>query len=82
MHKSIFDEVIDLGPKAIVCEKPISDSLLEADEMVKKAQSKQCLLIVNFIRRFEKGNLELKKNLIEMNLGKFEKFQYFILKEF
>ncbi|PKA27056.1 Gfo/Idh/MocA family protein [Leptospira meyeri] len=80
LHKSTFDEVIDLGPKAIVCEKPISDSINDADEMVKKAQSKQCLLLVNFIRRFEKGHVELKKKFDRNEFGKIRKVSVFYSK--
>lgn len=80
LHKSVFDEVIDLNPRAIVCEKPISENANDAEEMVEKALSKNCLLLVNFIRRFEKGHVELKKKFDTNEFGKVRKVSVFYSK--
>lgn len=42
-----------LGTKAIICEKPISDSLKKAESMVKICKEKKCLLFIGHLRHFD-----------------------------
>ncbi|MEK7663918.1 MAG: Gfo/Idh/MocA family oxidoreductase [Patescibacteria group bacterium] len=52
-HYKFVKMAAGLGVKAIVCEKPIADSLGEAKEMVKLCRQKKCLLFVNHSRHFD-----------------------------
>lgn len=60
-HFDVFNEIIAHSPVAVVCEKPIACSLIEAEEMVTRARDQNCALVVNYTRRFEPGINELKK---------------------
>jgi|SRR3989339_620813 len=68
-HYIVFQQVIEyLSPRAIICEKPISMSSIEAKDIIKTVEGKGIILLVNYMRRFEPGVLvmkdALKKNII------------------
>ena len=65
----VIDEIIDYGPKAILCEKPFTNSVKDATKIVEKAKKTKCQLIVNYIRRFEPGANELKNIINNGELG-------------
>jgi predicted dehydrogenase len=50
-------------PKLILCEKPLSYSLEDAQAMVAACSEAGCLLYVNYLRRVEPGVLEIKRRL-------------------
>jgi predicted dehydrogenase len=50
-------------PKFILCEKPLAYSLEEAEAMVAACRKANCLLHVNYLRRVERGALEIKRRL-------------------
>lgn len=51
-------------PKLVLCEKPISYSLEEAQFMVSACRDANCLFFVNYLRRVEPGVLEIKRRLV------------------
>jgi predicted dehydrogenase len=53
LHFAAFNEVLNLKPQVIVCEKPLAPTLSEADAMVARAAELGCLLLVNYIRPHE-----------------------------
>ncbi len=55
------------SPKVILCEKPLSYDLKEAEEMVTLCENKNVKLIVNYIRRSDIGAIEVKQRI---NSGK------------
>lgn len=52
-HFSVFSEVVNCGPRAIFCEKPLSGSLADSKKMVNLAQKKNLTLTVNYLRRWQ-----------------------------
>lgn len=66
-HSKILAEVLRLKPKAILCEKPLSFSLLEARKMVKDCENADVKLYVNYMRRVDPGAIEVKRR-IDSNL--------------
>ena len=51
-------------PKVVLCEKPISYSLQEAQFMVSACRDANCLFFVNYLRRVEPGVVEIKRRLV------------------
>jgi predicted dehydrogenase len=72
-HFKTFMDVIFHGPLAILCEKPIAAELSEGEEMVKLAKAQQCALLVNYIRRFDPGVLDLKEMIQQLEFGEIYK---------
>jgi predicted dehydrogenase len=50
-------------PMVILCEKPLSYKLEEAEVMVSECLAAGCLLYVNYLRRIDPGVLEVKRRL-------------------
>jgi predicted dehydrogenase len=72
-HFKTFMDVIFHGPLAILCEKPIAAEPSEGEEMVKLAEAQRCILLVNYIRRFDPGVLELKEMIQRQECGEIYK---------
>ncbi len=72
-HLAVFRQVIPFGPRAVLCEKPMTGVLSEAEEMLRLAEASHCVVAVNYIRRFEPGVLALKKALQQGDAGEIEK---------
>lgn len=69
-HYNIIKNCIQNGVKAIFCEKTLSYSLEEAEEIIKLCQESNVILGVNYILRWDNLNIEIK-NLIDNNaIGK------------
>jgi len=69
LHFPICKEVLAHSPRAVLCEKPIAANTREAREMVSLAESKSCALLVNYMRRFDPGVIELNKILNDEAIG-------------
>jgi len=70
-HATLLNKILrSSDPKIIVCEKPLSYSLAEAQTMVDLCENRGIILFVNYIRRSDPGVIEIKK-LIESS--KFKK---------
>ena len=52
-HYELVAMAARLGVKAIICEKPMANSLQEAKSMVKICREKKCLLFINHSRHFD-----------------------------
>jgi len=52
-HLELTGEAINSGVKAIYCEKPIADTLQNADEMIKLCHEQGVILQINHQRRFD-----------------------------
>ena len=69
-HYDIIKNCIQNRIKAIFCEKTLSYSLEEAEEIIKLCQESNVILGVNYILRWDNLNIEIK-NLIDNNaIGK------------
>ncbi|UCE06767.1 MAG: inositol 2-dehydrogenase [bacterium] len=61
-HREVVVDVAKSG-KAIFCEKPISISLAEANEMLKNIERMGVFFQMGFQRRFDRGYLEARKKI-------------------
>lgn len=68
-HHSVALDVLDKGINLLL-EKPISSTIEEAEEIIKKAKEKNVKLMIGHIERFNPAVLNLKKRIIEGELGK------------
>lgn len=73
MHHEIFCKILNYQPKAILCEKPISDSIDKAIEMRELATQNNIVFLVNYMRRFEPGVQIMLDKLKNNVLGKINK---------
>jgi predicted dehydrogenase len=80
LHFPIFKEVMAYGPRAVLCEKPLATNTPEAREMVSLAASKSCALLVNYLRRFDPGVIELKRILQDKVIGSLYKINLWYTK--
>jgi predicted dehydrogenase len=63
-HRTILLKVVNAyKPKIILCEKPLSYDLSEAKNMVKLCKEAGIELFVNYMRRVDRGVLEIKKRI-------------------
>lgn len=63
-HFSIIKEVIRISkPVAILCEKPLSYDVREAQLITKLCEENEIMLIVNYIRLSDPGAIEVKRAL-------------------
>jgi len=67
-HVQLWQALIRHRPLAVLCEKPMTDSLAAGCKMVSDAEAHQCTLAVNYIRRCEPGVQTLRA---EIQNGKF-----------
>ena len=59
-HFKIHKEVIKYKPRAIICEKPLSNNLETAKLMVKNSKKNHSSLLINYQKRFDPAVKELK----------------------
>jgi predicted dehydrogenase len=76
-HLDIAKEAVSSGVKAIFCEKPISDSLKNADEMIKVCDEKGVILQIDHQRRFDKFHQEVQDFLQGGNLGRIQQVTFY-----
>lgn len=68
-HFELVKMAAGIGPKAIICEKPISDSLAKSESMVKICKSKGCLLFIGHLRHFDPLIKEWQEKVRNGSLG-------------
>lgn len=71
-HYDIFHEVVNLGVKKILCEKPLATSIVHATKMIKTAHQYDVSLLVNHARRWCLDYIEFKAMLEAGEIGKVE----------
>jgi len=62
-HIEDLKKAIQLKPKLIFCEKPLSTELVEAEDIVSECTKKQILLAVNYTRSWDPALQQLKSAL-------------------
>jgi predicted dehydrogenase len=60
-HWRVWRAIIDRGPIAVLCEKPMTGSLSDGRAMVEGAAASKCKLAVNYMRRCEPGVAEIRQ---------------------
>lgn len=58
-----------LKPKLIFCEKPVTSSLTETQQLVDECRNNNILLAVNYSRRFDPDIIKLKNEIINRSWG-------------
>ena len=76
-HLDIVREAINHGVKAIFCEKPIADSLKNADKIIKLCDEKGVILQINHQRRNDSFHQEVKGFLQKLNLGRIQQVTFY-----
>ncbi len=51
-HRAVFDELVALGARMVVCEKPLASSIADGQAMIDTARREQVDLAVNYTRRY------------------------------
>lgn len=67
-HYDIMSYAIEKELKYIVCEKPFTTSVKQADEIINKISKSKTRLTVNYSRRFSTAYLDLKAKLNKKNM--------------
>lgn len=76
-HLEIVKEAVKSGVRAIFCEKPIADSLKNADEMIKLCNKKKVILQIDHQRRFDKFHQEIRSFLQDGKLGRIQQVNFY-----
>lgn len=68
-HYRVFSQLIQHGAlKAILCEKPLSYDLAEADEMVSLAHKSEVPLFTNYMRRCDSAVMEVRRRIVNQEI--------------
>ena len=76
-HLDITREAVNNGVRAIFCEKPIADSLKNADEMIRLCHDKGVILQIDHLRRFDRFHQEVRQFLQSGNLGEIQQVTFY-----
>ena len=71
-HKEIISRAVDFNVKAILCEKPLADSLESARRIVDLCEENNVFIAINHYRRWDRFFSDLKENLDKGVLGKIQ----------
>ncbi len=80
IHYDIVKEAAKYDIKAIYCEKPMTDTLEKADEIVDLCRKKNIVLAVNHFRRWDYGFQSIKKYIDEKKIGNIQKVKVYYTK--
>jgi predicted dehydrogenase len=65
-HRKILEEVLEkTSPRLVLCEKPIADSVADAEEMCQRCLQKNIMLRVNYPRRVNASCREIKERIAD-----------------
>ncbi len=73
-HYVIIKEAVKYDIKAIFCEKPMTDNIENADEIIQLCSRKNIVLAVNHTRRWDKGFQKVKEYIFNKEIGNVQKF--------
>ena len=73
MHASVFHEAMKIPLKAVVLEKPVSNLVDEAEQINYIAKENNCVVVVNYLRRFNPALIKLKEMIHQGKFGKIYK---------
>jgi predicted dehydrogenase len=76
-HLEIVKEAVNSSVKEIFCEKPIADSLKNADEMIKLCNEKKVILQIDHQRRFDKFHQDVRAFLQDGKLGRIQQVGFY-----
>ncbi len=76
-HLDIVRAAIEHGVKAVFCEKPIADTLQNADEMIRLCNEKGVILQIDHQRRFSRFHQEVRGFLQSGSLGRIQQVTFY-----
>ena len=76
-HLEIVREALKSGVKAVFCEKPIADSLSNADKMISLCNERGVILQVDHQRRFDGLHGEIRDFLQSGKLGRIQQVTFY-----
>ena len=76
-HLEIAKEAVNSGIKAVFCEKPIADSLRNADKMIRMCNERGVILQINHQRRFDSLHLGIRDFLQSGTLGRIQQVTFY-----
>lgn len=62
-HYEVFNRVVQMKPRVILIEKPLANDIRQAHAMASAAAANNCVLAVNYFRRFEPGTNILRDRI-------------------
>lgn len=71
-HLDIAKIAVEAGVKAIFCEKPITEKLIEADEMIDICNKKKVVLAIDHSRRWDMLHQQVRDYINKGKLGKIQ----------
>jgi len=80
IHYDIVKEAAKYDIEAVYCEKPMTDTLEKADEIIKICREKKIVLAVNHLRRWDTGFQSVKKFIDDKKIGDIQKFSIYYTK--
>lgn len=76
-HLSLIKIIAKYRVKAVVCEKPMAASIVEAEEIINVCRKNSVLLFINHTRRFDPLFQKLKKQLVKGIIGRVVEGTYY-----
>lgn len=76
-HYSVLKEVVKYSPKAIFCEKPLSDNIGDGERMVRLCAKKNIILQVDHQRRFDPLHISLRKFIDSKKMGDVQQANFY-----
>ena len=73
-HYDHLKEIIELKPKLIFCEKPLTENFLKSQEITSLCKKKNIILVVNFLRRWDPFINNFKKDIKNFKYGETSTF--------
>jgi predicted dehydrogenase len=68
-HFKVFLDVLKLStPQVILCEKPLSYELNEAEEMIRIASDSGVILLTNYMRRCDPGVIQVRNRIVSKKI--------------
>lgn len=71
-HPALLRQIAPFRPRAVLCEKPLAQSLAEAEALAKLYEDAGIALCVNYSRRFLPGYAALRELLASGGLGRLQ----------
>lgn len=69
-HFKILKDIAQYKPKFVICEKPLTNSILQTHKIIKLYRKHQIHLSVNFSRRYSEYFMQIKEKIDNKNFGK------------
>ncbi|MFA4941308.1 MAG: Gfo/Idh/MocA family oxidoreductase [Patescibacteria group bacterium] len=69
-HFQVLKELVKYKPRLVVCEKPLTENIQDAEKLLKIYKNNNIPISVNYLRRFDKTVNNIKREIESGKLGK------------